>query len=172
MQLYLADDSIGFGKLGSCSGRKYMALRRELKTEGYWHDNLCANIKRRNDIHILLLLLVLKLTICHTLLPKVFFVFFLNLNLAVTLSSCEHFVPLGVDVEVGLFLHVAICQMRAGWQDVRPDTDLYCVIEVSSFCLCWQMDILYNVFGSNGSRQTACVQGSVGKRRWGAERQI
>ena len=79
------------------------------------------------------------------------------------LSSYEHVVLLEVDVEVGLFLHVAICQTRAVWQDVQPDMDLHCVIEVSSFCLCWQMDTLYNVFGSNAHRQTACVQGSVGK---------
>lgn len=125
----------------------------------------CANIKR-NDIHILQSLLVVKLTICHAeMLPKFYFIFF-SLNLAVTLSSCEHFVPLRVDVEVGLFLRVAICQTRAGWKDMRPDMDLYCVIEVSSFCLCWQMDILYNVFGSNGCRQTACVQESVGKKGW------
>ena len=81
------------------------------------------------------------------------------------LSSCEHFVLCRVDVEVGLFLHVAICQTRAGWQDVRPDTDLHCVIEVSSFCLCWQMDTLYNVFGSDALRQTACVEGSVERGR-------
>lgn len=87
------------------------------------------------------------------------------MNSAAMLSSCEHFVLLWVNVEVGLFLHVAICQMRAGLQDVRPDMDLHCVTEVSSFCLCWQMDTLYNVFGSNARRQTACVQGSVGKRR-------
>lgn len=72
----------------------------------------------------------------------------------------------GVDVEVGLFLHVAICQMRAVWQDARPDMDLHCVIEVSSFCLCWQMATLYNVFGSNAHRQTACVQGSAGEGDW------
>lgn len=83
------------------------------------------------------------------------------------LSSCEHFVVLWVDVEVGLFLHVAICQTRAGWQDVQPDMDLHCVIEVSSFCLCWQMDTLYNVFGRNAHRQTACVQESVGKMEGG-----
>lgn len=104
------------------------------------------------------------------MLPKV--CFFLNLNIAVILSSYEHFVQLGVDVEVGLFLHVAICQARAGWHDVRPNMDLHCVIEVSSFCLCWQMDILYNVFGSNAHRETACVQGSVEMGGGGAERQI
>lgn len=79
------------------------------------------------------------------------------------LSSCEHFVLLSTDVEVGPFLHVVICQMRAGWHDAQPNMDLHCVIEVSSFRLCWQMDILYNVFGSNAHRQTACAQGSVEK---------
>lgn len=78
-----------------------------------------------------------------------------------------------MDIEVGLFRHVAICQMHAVWQDVRPDMDLHCVTEVSSFCLCWQMDTLYNVFGSDAHRQTACVQASVGEaREGGAERQI
>ncbi len=87
---------------------------------------------------------------------------FFSWNLAATPSSCEHFVLLRVAVEVGLFLHVAICQMRAGWQDVQPDMDLHCVIKVSSFCLCWQMDTLYNVFGGSAHRQTACMQRSAG----------
>lgn len=55
---------------------------------------------------------------------------------------------------------------------MRPNMDLHCVIEVSFFCLCWQMDILYNVFGSNAHRQTACVQGGVEMGGGGAERQI
>lgn len=73
-------------------------------------------------------------------------------NLATMLASCEDFVLLWVDAEVGLFLHVAICETRAGWQDVTPDMNLHCVIEVSSFCLCWQMDSLCNVFGSKAHR--------------------
>lgn len=85
-------------------------------------------------------------------------------------SSCEHFVLLSTDVEVGPFLHVVICQMRAGWHDAQPNMDLHCVIEVSSFRLCWQMDILYNVFGSNAHRQTACAQGSVEMGGWGGGR--
>lgn len=91
--------------------------------------------------------------------------------LASTLSNYEHFVLLGIDVEVGLFLHAAICQNRAVWQDVQPDVDLHCVIEVSSFSLRWQMDTLYNVFGTNARRQTACVQGSAGDGReyWEAD---
>lgn len=79
------------------------------------------------------------------------------------LSSCEHVVLLRVDVEVGPVQHVAICQTRAGWQDVRPDMDLLCVIEVSSFCLCWQMETLYNVFGG---KQLVCT--GVLERREGS----
>lgn len=64
--------------------------------------------------------------------------------------------------------------MRPGWHDAQPNMDLHCVIEVSSFRLCWQMDILYNVFGSNAHRQTACAQGSVEMRgdAGGADRKI
>lgn len=82
-------------------------------------------------------------------------------------SSCKQLALLCLDVEVVLFLHVAICQTSTGWQDVQPDMDLHCANEVSSFCLCWQMDTLYSAFGSNAHRQTACVQVSVEKKEKG-----
>lgn len=51
------------------------------------------------------------------------------------LSNCEYAVLLGTKMEVGFLLHDAICQARAGWHDVRPNMNLHCVIEVSSFRL-------------------------------------
>lgn len=74
------------------------------------------------------------------------------------LSSCEYVVLLSTKMEVGFLLHGAICQARAGWHNVRPNMNLHCVIEVSSFRLRWQMDKL--------CRQTACVQEGVEMVGW------